>query len=172
MPSNNPVLRRAPFSSVQPGEMAEPMTLNGVILRSFFLLVLVVAAAGTTWRFLLDHPQALSGTIIVGALGGLGCALFTTFKPRTASISGPIYSLFQGVAIGGITLYAESYYPGIAFQAFCLTFAVLFALLGLYSFRIIRVTQTLLALKNSASSARNCISIIPMALDAQNCPLP
>jgi uncharacterized YccA/Bax inhibitor family protein len=171
MPSNNPVLRRAPFSSVQPGEMAEPMTLNGVILRSFFLLVLVVAAAGTTWRFLLDHPQALSGTIIVGALGGLGCALFTTFKPRTASISGPIYSLFQGVAIGGITLYAESYYPGIAFQAFCLTFAVLFALLGLYSFRIIRVTQTFRSIIVSATLGIALVYLLSLVLGAFHIPM-
>jgi uncharacterized YccA/Bax inhibitor family protein len=142
MPSNNPVLRRAPFSFVQPGEMAEPMTLNGVILRTFFLLALVVASAATTWTFLLGHAQATSGAIMVGAIGGLICALFTVFNPRTAPIAGSIYCLFEGVAIGGITLYAQAYYPGIAFQAFCLTFAVLFALLGLYSFRIIRVSQT------------------------------
>jgi uncharacterized YccA/Bax inhibitor family protein len=142
MPSNNPVLRRGPFSTVQPGEVAEPMTLNGVIGRTFFFLLLVVASSAVTWMFLLDRPQALSATILIGALGGLGCALFTTFNPRSAAISGSIYCLFEGLAIGGITLYAEVKYPGVAFQAVCLTFAVLFALLGLYSFRIIRVSQT------------------------------
>jgi uncharacterized YccA/Bax inhibitor family protein len=151
--------------------MAEPMTLNGVILRSFFLLVLVVASAGTTWRFLLDHPQALSGTILVGALGGLGCALFTTFNPRRASIAGPIYSLFEGVAIGGITLYAEHYYPGIAFQAFCLTFAVLFALLGLYSFRIIRVTQTFRSLIVSATFGIALVYVLNLVLGAFHIPM-
>jgi uncharacterized YccA/Bax inhibitor family protein len=140
------------------------MTLNGVILRTFFLLVLVVGSAATTWTFLLNRPEALSGTILVGALGGLGCALFTTFKPRTAAISGSIYCLFEGAVIGGITLYAEARYPGIAFQAVCLTFAVLFALLGLYSFRIIRVTQTFQSLIVSATVAIALLSIFHMPL--------
>ncbi len=139
--SNNPVLRRGPFSTVQPGEVAEPMTLNGVISRTFFFLVLVVGSATVTWTFVISHPQALSGTILVGALGGLGCALFTTFNPRSAAISGSIYCLFEGLAIGGITLYAEVKYPGV----------VLFALLGLYSFRIIRVSQTFQSIIVSAT---------------------
>ena len=151
MPSNNPVLRRAPFSSVQPGEMAEPMTLNGVIMRTFFLLVLVVGSAGVTWNFILNNPRAIMPAILIGALGGLACAVFTTFNPRAASISGSIYCLFEGLAIGGITCYAEAYYPGIAFQAVCLTFAVLFALLALYSFRIIRVTETFRSVVASAT---------------------
>jgi len=171
MPSNNPVLRRAPFSSVQPGEMAEPMTLNGVILRTFFLLVLVVASAATTWTFLVTRPEALSGTILVGALGGLGCALFTTFNPRAAAIAGSIYCLFEGVAIGGITLYAEHYYPGIAFQAFCLTFAVLFALLGLYSFRIIRVSQTFRSLIVSATLGIALVYVLNLVLGAFHIPM-
>jgi uncharacterized YccA/Bax inhibitor family protein len=133
--------------------MAEPMTLNGVILRTFFMLVLVVASAATSWTFVLHHPQALSPTILVGALGGLGCALFTTFNPRTAPVAGSVYCLFEGAAIGGITLLAEVRYPGIAFQAVCLTFAVLFALLGLYSFRIIRVSQTFQSVIVSATLA-------------------
>jgi uncharacterized YccA/Bax inhibitor family protein len=153
MPSNNPVLKRAPFSAIQPGEVAEPMTLNGVISRTFFFLVLVVASAATSWVFLVNHVQALSGAILIGALGGLGCAIYTTFKPQTAAVTGSIYSIFEGVAIGGITLYAEASYPGIAFQAVCLTFAVLFALLGLYSFRIIRVSQTFQSLIVSATMA-------------------
>ena len=151
MPSNNPVLKRAPFSAVQPGELTEPMTLNGVIMRTLFLLVLVVASAAISWTFLLDHPQALSGTILVGALGGLGLAIYTTFNPRSAAISGSIYCVFEGAVIGGITLIAESRYPGIAFQAVCLTFAVLFALLGLYSFRIIRVSDTFRSVVVSAT---------------------
>src|SRR5215469_1332968 len=171
MPSNNPVLRRAPFSSAQPGELAEPMTLNGVIIRTFFLFVLVITSAAISWNFLLNHPGALPGTILLGALGGLGCAVFTTFKPRTAAISGSIYSIFQGAVIGGITLYAEIRYPGVAFQAVCLTFAVLFALLGLYSFRIIRVTQTFQSLIVSATLGIALVYGLNMLLSIFHMPL-
>jgi uncharacterized YccA/Bax inhibitor family protein len=171
MPSNNPVLRRAPFSSVQPGEMAEPMTLNGVILRTFFLLVLVVASAATSWTFLLSRPEALSGTILVGVLGGLGCALFTTFNPRSAAIAGSIYCLFEGTAVGGITFFAQARYPGVAFQAVCLTFAVLFALLGLYSFRIIRVSQTFQSLIVSATLGIAVVYGLNMLLSIFHMPL-
>jgi uncharacterized YccA/Bax inhibitor family protein len=164
MPSNNPVLRRAPFSAAAPGELAQPMTLNGVISRTLFLLLLVVASAATAWTFVLKHPEALSPVILVGALGGLGCAIFTTFKPRSAVISAPIYSLFQGAVIGGITLYAESRYPGIAFQAVCLTFAVLFALLGLYSFRIIRISQTFQSLIISATVGIALVYLLNLVL--------
>ena len=151
MPSNNPVLRRAPFNAVESGELAQPMTLNGVTSRTLFLLLIVVASSAVSWTFAVNNPQALSGVILAGAFGGLICAIFTTFNPRSAAISAPIYSLFEGAVIGGITLYAESRYPGIAFQAVCLTFAVLFALLGLYSFRIIRVSQTFQSLIVSAT---------------------
>ena len=52
-----------------------------------------------------------------------------------------IYSLVEGLALGGISALFEQRYPGIAIQAVGLTFGTLFAMLLAYKTGIIRATE-------------------------------
>ena len=60
----------------------------------------------------------------------------------TAAIfTAPFYALAEGLALGGISAFFETRYPGIAIQAVSLTFGILLVMLMLYSSRIIKVTD-------------------------------
>ena len=56
-------------------------------------------------------------------------------------MTAPIYSLLEGLALGGLSAVIELRYPGIAIEAVGLTFGTLFVMLFLYRTGIIKVTQ-------------------------------
>jgi uncharacterized YccA/Bax inhibitor family protein len=63
------------------------------------------------------------------------------FKKEWSAISAPVYALFEGLALGGISAMFEKSYPGIAVQSIALTFGVLFVLLLAYKTGLIRATR-------------------------------
>jgi uncharacterized YccA/Bax inhibitor family protein len=78
---------------------------------------------------------------MVGAIGGLILALITILKKQWAGTTAPLYALCEGLVLGAISLVFEKAYPGIAFQAISLTFAVFASLLIAYKAKLIVVTD-------------------------------
>ena len=76
-----------------------------------------------------------------GALVGFGLAMYTSFVPRNAGITAPIYAFLKGLFLGGISLVLEMQYPGIAIQAVGLTFGTLASLLFFYKSGLIKPTE-------------------------------
>ena len=73
---------------------------------------------------------------------GFILALVTIFRsPAKAGSTAPLYSLTQGIFLGGITLFFEAQFPGIAIQALALTFGILATLLVCYKSGLILPTQ-------------------------------
>jgi uncharacterized YccA/Bax inhibitor family protein len=138
--STNPVLKEKAFA----GQLVtgEAMTIQGTVNKTGLLLLFVVVAAAWTWGLShSDTPEAAFPWMIGGALGGFVVALVTIFKKTWAPLSAPIYALLEGLFLGGISAVFERSYPGIAFQAVSLTFAVMFVMLLAYKFGIIRATR-------------------------------
>ncbi|MEM9383326.1 MAG: Bax inhibitor-1/YccA family protein, partial [Planctomycetota bacterium] len=83
-----------------------------------------------------------------GAIGGLVVGLIIGFKPKLAPSLAVPYALLQGLMLGAISAFyylktggeAEAN-SNIVLQAVILTFGTAFAMLGLYAFRIIRLTE-------------------------------
>ena len=119
------------------------MSLSGTVNKTGLLLILTVASAAWTWNRFLDtrDPSSVGGLLMIGAFGGLICAMVTVFKKEWSPVLAPVYALLEGLVLGGISAITELRYPGIAMQAVGLTFGTMFVLLFLYSTRIIRVTQ-------------------------------
>ena len=120
------------------------MTLSGTVNKTAILLLCALATAAWTWNTFMQtkDPASVAGMLMLGALGGLVVAFVTVFKKEWAPVTAPIYSLLQGLLLGGISAVFEVRYPGIAFQAVGLTFGTLFALLLVYKAGLIRVTRT------------------------------
>lgn len=134
--SGNPTLTEKAFKSgVRPGE--EAMTQNGAYLKTAFLLMLCVVSASFTWS-----PEG-SVFMMPGFIGGLVFALITVFKKEWAMFTAPLYAICEGLALGGISYMYQAQYSGIVFNAVILTFSVMAIMLGLFSFRIIEVTDKL-----------------------------
>lgn len=149
--SHNPVLRESIFTnadyqtSVVGAYDSVPqvgrMTIEGTIHRAFFLLCLVVASASITWGMALTNPKSVMSLMMLGLIGGLIAAIVTTVKPNWSPISGSIYAIFEGLAIGGISAIYNIRMPGIVLLAVGLTIGVLFALLAAYRSGLVQVTQ-------------------------------
>jgi uncharacterized YccA/Bax inhibitor family protein len=143
MRTSNPTLNDRVFQSGREIVFGETMTVNGVINKTGFLLVLVTLAAIWPWTLAFQNPAnpLVSILMIGGMIGGLVMALVTTFKKEWAPITAPAYALLEGLALGGISAFFELRYPGVALQAVALTFGVLGVMLVAYRSGVIRATE-------------------------------
>ena len=111
------------------------MTLDGTVNKTGILLSLCFIGAIISWNI----PNLFF--IVGGALVGFGLAIYTSFVPRNAGITAPIYAFLKGLFLGGISLVLEMQYPGIAIQAVGLTFGTLASLLFFYKSGLIKPTE-------------------------------
>ncbi len=146
--SSNPVLNDRVFSRDYTSQ-SDVMTVNGTINKTALMLLLVIAGAVFTWNKFFDalssNPELAMSTVApwlaVGAIGGLVTALITTFRPKSAGISAPIYAILEGLFLGGISAMFNAQYEGIVMRAVMLTLAVFMVMLFLYRSGVIKVTR-------------------------------
>ena len=156
MRTSNPTLSQDVFISLakeQPiSSKSNAMTIEGTVNKTGFFLTLTTATALFAWFSIqvTGTPNEIGGMVnpglttmymLVGGIGSFIVAMLITFKKNLAMLGGMVYCLLEGLFIGGISAFAEAYYPGIAIQAGLLTFGTLFALLGAYKTGMIKVTQ-------------------------------
>ena len=132
--SGNPVFGDK-FNQSQGFVGSERMTLDGTVNKTGVLLGLCFFGAIISWN--IPNPLLMSG----GALIGFALAMYTSFVPRNAGITAPIYAFLKGLFLGGISLVLEMQYPGIAIQAVGLTFGTLASLLFFYKSGLIKPTE-------------------------------
>ena len=132
--SGNPVFGDK-FNNSQGFVGSERMTLDGTVNKTGVLLGLCFFGAIISWN--IPNPFLMFG----GALVGFGLAIYTSFVPRNAGITAPIYAFVKGLFLGGISLMLEMQYPGIAIQAIGLTFGTLASLLFFYKSGLIKPTE-------------------------------
>lgn len=139
----NPAMSRG-FSKVLSEPFIESMTVSSTINKTFMLLAIMIISAAYTWaRFFASggyQPDIIKfaiGGAIVGSLIGL----ITSFAPKLAKFTAPLYAIAEGFFIGGISAIIEMSYPGIVLQAVGLTFAIAFVMASLYRSGIIRATS-------------------------------
>ncbi len=122
------------------------MTVQGVVNRTGFLLVLLVLAAAWVWNEFATAPEgqqmaAVMPYVVGGALGGFVVALITIFAKKIAFITAPVYAVLEGLFLGGLSAIFEAQYPGIVIQAVGLTFGTAFCLLVAYTTGLIKATE-------------------------------
>lgn len=149
--SRNPFLNNKSFSATSATSKDEvhhasiidynqDMTLSGTINKTLLLFLLLTASAMVTWWMSFNGINVMIPTI-GGAIVGLILVLISAFKPQYSSYLAPGYALFEGLFIGGISAIFEAMYPGIVIQAVGATFVTFAVCLGLYKFKIVKVTE-------------------------------
>lgn len=114
------------------------MSFAGVTVKS--LLLLGIMMLGATYSY-GQGTNFSTGMLIGSVLGGFVLAMITIFNPKVAPFTSPVYAGLEGLALGAISLVADTKYPGIAMEAVLSTSAVFLVMLLLYSNRIIRVNH-------------------------------
>lgn len=142
MRSTNPALNAKTFERAQ-AYAGEPMTLEGAVNKTAFLLFLVIAPAAWVWAkaFRAPDPATVMPYLWVGFIGGFVMALVTIFKMDWSPVTAPLYAVLEGLALGGISAFMQMRYPGIVLQAVALTFGVLLVMLVVYRSGLIQVTD-------------------------------
>lgn len=146
--SSNPVLKEKTFHRDYTSS-TEVMTVNGTINKTALMLLLVIVGAVFTWNKFMEgltfSPEAAQSAImpwlLIGGIGGFITVLITVFRPQSSGISAPVYAVFQGLFLGGISALFETMYGGIVVRAVMLTLAVFAAMLFFYRSGIIKVTR-------------------------------
>lgn len=147
--SNNPFLNNKTFKNqgnttdVHQAtiiDYASQMTLSGTINKSLILFLLLTASATITWWMAFNDMNPIVPAF-GGAIVGLILVVIAAFKPHLSPYLAPGYAVFEGLFIGGISAIFESKYPGIVLQAVGATFVTFLVCLGLYKYKIVKVTE-------------------------------
>ena len=147
--TSNPALAKDVFTRYRSGASAEVMTMAGTMNKTLISFLLLLAGAFYTWSRFFQALDAQEGMRLVmpyligGGIGGFILALVTIFKKEWSAITVPIYSVLEGLFLGGISAMVEQQFPteSIVLRAVALTFGVFFLMLFLYRSRIIKVTN-------------------------------
>jgi uncharacterized YccA/Bax inhibitor family protein len=152
----------------------EAMTIGGTAARTGLLLLLVMASG--TWGWNLVDPSTGATSIPVWwffvALGAFGLAILTAFRPAIAVISGPIYALTMGVALGAISHLYDAQFEGIVLQAILATAAVFTVMLVLFVTRTIRVTQRMRGIVIGATAGIALFYLVSILLSVFGASIP
>lgn len=149
----------APTVAVSSARAPGAMTISGTVNKSFFLLALCITTAVCGWQLTAPESGGLAGVqldprlvTLGGGIGGLIMVLIGAFKPKASVVVAPLYALFEGFFVGGVSaIYAVMYgnmkNPGtfvpdatILIQASMGTFGVFGAMLAAYKFKLIKPT--------------------------------
>ena len=143
MRTANPALNSKTFTGLPRVADARTMTIQGTVNKTALLLLLVLFSSSWTWNlyFSAGDPAVVMPWVFGGLISGFIVALITVFKKQWAILTAPIYSLLEGLALGGISAIFEARFPGIVIQAVGLTFGTLFCLLMAYKSGMIKVTE-------------------------------
>jgi uncharacterized YccA/Bax inhibitor family protein len=159
--TGNPTLNANTFTNIQAAPGAGTMTVQGTVHKTALLLVLTILTASYTWSL---HSSGADGALAMwtygGAIAGFLVALVTIFKKTWSMVTAPLYALCEGLVVGGVSSMLAGYYNGIVIEAVMLTFGTLAALLGAYTFGVIKVTDNF---KRGVIAATGGIALLYLA---------
>ena len=159
--SKNPALNVNTFEKIRvDGESSHLMTIQGTINKINILGLIVLASAGLTWYLFENSDKivfyhnvdTLLDCTAGGSILGFLVAIVIIIKKSSAQYLAPLYCIFEGVAVGGLSIIMDSIYPGIVLQALLLTFAILFSLIFIYRLGLIKATENFKLIIASATS--------------------
>ena len=157
------------------GAASSVMSVQGTMAKTALLLLVATVAAAFTWKQTIENSGAAMPWAMGGMIGGLVLAVVLGFKPKLAPILAVPYAGLEGLFLGAISaVYAlnagELAIGGMALgsnivlQAVLVTFGVSFAMLGLYAFRLINVTNKMRSIVMAATGGIFFVYMISFAL--------
>jgi uncharacterized YccA/Bax inhibitor family protein len=157
--TGNPALKESTFRGLARVQGDAAMTVQGTVNKTGISLLLLIGAAALVWNGILPLP-----IVFVGLIGGLVTALITVFKPTASPITTPLYAVFEGLLLGGLSMVFEQRYPGIVINAVALTFGTLAVLLAVYSTGLIRPSENFKLGIFAATGAIGLLYLVSMGM--------
>lgn len=140
--SSNPILSQIDNTDNSTMLQEAPMTVKGTINKTFLLLLIAsISASAVVFQAFQGYADKVMSIMTIALITGLIIGIATSFLPKIAKFTSPIYAFAEGAVLAGISLLAESHFPGIALQAVSATIATFFVMLFLYKTGVIKVTE-------------------------------
>ena len=111
------------------------MTIKGTVDKTAISLLLMIGSGYYV------YTEQIVSLILPGCFLGLAVAILTIFKKQYAPITVPIYALFQGLFLGGVSFMYGQMFEGIVYNAVLLTITILLSLLLAYRSGLIKPTE-------------------------------
>ena len=149
MRTANPALNDKTFGRALSADYSgKSMTLEGTVNKTGILLMLIIAGAAFTWQKYMAGSETVNLWMLGGLIGGFIMALITSFNPKGAMYTAPIYALLEGLFLGAFSAFAQDMVTKqtgeaspIVIQAVLLTFGILLSLLFVYRLGLIKATE-------------------------------
>jgi uncharacterized YccA/Bax inhibitor family protein len=146
------------------------MTIDSVVQKTAFSLGIVVVAAAITWmmtgKITNDADVSkLYGAMTIGSLGAFALSMVNSFKRVVSPALVMAFCAFEGVALGALSKFFDSYFSGhIVVQAVVGTFAAFAGTLAAYKFFDIKVGQKFRTFVMAAVFGMVGLSVLEMIL--------
>jgi len=111
------------------------MTIEDVVAKTGFLFAVLVVVGALAWSANLGM-----GAVLLGFLGGFVLAMVISFSKNIKPGLVIAYAGLEGLALGTLSSYYESFYPGIVSQAVIGTVAAFAGVLVMYRNGTLRAT--------------------------------
>ena len=111
------------------------MTIKGTVDKTAMSILLLLMAG--YFSFTEDSMIFM----ITGLIGGFITLIITIRKKHLSPITVPVYAMFQGLMLGGISFMYGQLFEGIVFNAIMITVSILISLLFAYRSGIIKATE-------------------------------
>lgn len=121
-------------------DQSQRMTLNGTVNKTGILITIVILSAAWSWSYLPSHPQMYMPFFIMAFIAMIVSGIWLRKKPEMSSKVAPVYAVFEGLFLGGLSVFLESRYPGIAMQAALATMATVVGMLIAFRTGIIKAS--------------------------------
>jgi len=173
--SGNPALSKDTFKDVEKTATGENvMTLQGTVNKTAILLLFVIVPAFFTWNLFtttLDFDSIMP-YFWTGTIGGLILSFVIVFNKDWSPVLAPIYSIFQGLCLGGLSAVINDQFPGIVMQALLLTFGICAIMLLIYKLKIIQPTENFKLIVASATGGLALYYVASLGLSFAGIELP
>ena len=113
------------------------MSIEGTVNKTAISLLLLMIAG------YFSYTTPSTSLVWIGIGVGVIAFIITLFKKQLSPITTPIYSLSQGLALGGISYTYAQQFEGIVFNAVSLTAFILLSLLFAYKSKLIKPSDNL-----------------------------
>lgn len=141
-----------------------PMTVNGVVGKTFLLLAITLVCAGFGWSKAAVMTDGNPLLLFGGFLLLIGLSIAAARNPKLAPIAGFAYALIMGFWVGAISKMYDTAYNGIVTQALLATVGVFAAMLILYTTRIVKVTNRMIGIIIGATFGVMLLYVFAMVL--------
>ena len=158
---NNPLFNEKRIHAIE-STSGDTMTVSGTIHKTTLLAAVTAATATLAWS--LAGTSFAFPALIGGSILGLISVFAASWKPTLAPVLAPVYAVCEGAALGVISAMYNQQSGGIVAQAVLITFGILFAMLALFQFRLIRVPEKFRSVIFAATAGIALVYLVNLGL--------